>query len=160
MALIPAFLNMVSEVIKALQLKLALRSREIATACRSVLASFGFWHHTSCWVDRGQTPHEMPPVLISLKPRRAPSLTLGALGETLGSPPGSIFFLSPLADFGTDYHPPHHAHLVGQPRSHSTARGNWDLHVFALLYLNWLFSFQTDIVNTMCGYKTIDKEVK
>lgn len=42
MALIPAFLNMVSEVIKALQLKLALNSLEIATACRSVLASFGF----------------------------------------------------------------------------------------------------------------------
>lgn len=34
-------------------------------------------------MDRGQAPHEMPPVLISLKPRRAPSLTLGALGETL-----------------------------------------------------------------------------
>lgn len=42
MALIPVFLNMVSEVIKALQLKLALRSVETAIACRSVLASFGF----------------------------------------------------------------------------------------------------------------------
>lgn len=111
-------------------------------------------------MDRVQTPREMPAILISSKPCRAPSLTLGALGETLGSPPGSIFFLFPLADFGTDYHPSHHAHLAGWPQSCSTARDGWDLRVFALLYLYWLLSFQTDIVNTMCGYKTIDKEVK